>query len=200
MTTERLVLAPLTVADVDVALEMFTDPAVVKFVGHLMTDEEIRREMPVWTKRGGGGCIGIWCISDRDNGEKYGSAVLLPLPIDEDDTNWNDVVPGSMPEGDVEVGFILKRSAWGKGYATEVCLRLLRFAFEEAQLEEVVATLDDENERSRNVLEKAGLVQRGRRWAYAEDSADYRITRAEWLEMNSRKQEMIVSKTAESGC
>lgn len=184
LTTERLRLTPLTFTDVDLAIEMFTDPAVVKFVGNLMVEDEILRKIQVWTKRGGpNGCIGIWCVANRETGEQYGTGALLPIPIVEDDTKWDQIVPGAMPDGEVEVGYILKPSAWGKGYATEICLRLLKFAFEETPLKEVVATLDDENEMSRNVLEKSGFTYHGRRWAYAEDSPDYRISRDEWIEL-----------------
>lgn len=180
LSSERLSLTPLAVADVDVAIEMFTNPAVTKFIGDVMAEADIRQDMPVWTKRGGDGCIGIWCVSNRVTGEKFGSACLLPMPIDEDDTNWDHVTPGAMPDGDVEVGCFLKEEAWGEGYATEVCRRLLRFAFEETPLEEVVATLDDEHEASKRVLEKSGLSCRGRRRAYGRDSPDWRISRSEW--------------------
>ena len=181
LETERLRLTPLAVSDVDVALEMFTDPAVTRFVCEVMTEAEIRRDMPAWTKRGGDGCVGIWCVSNRVTREKHGSGFLLPMPIDEDDTNWDHVVPGVMPDGDVEIGYILKEDAWGQGYATEVCRRLLRFAFEETPLEEVVASYDDAHEASKRVLEKSGLSSRGRRWAYAQDCADWRISRSEWV-------------------
>lgn len=179
--SERLSLTPLAVTDVDVAIEMFTNPAVAKFIGGVMTEADIRREMPVWIIRGGDGCIGIWCISNRMTAEKYGSGFLLPMPIHEDDTNWDHVSPGVMPDGDVEVGYNLKKEAWGKGYASEACRRLLRFAFEETPLEEIVATLDDQHEASKRVLEKSGLSCRGRRRAYGHDSPDWRISRSEWL-------------------
>jgi len=39
-------------------------------------------------------------------------------------------------------GYILKRSVWGKGNATESAKRLLKFAFEETPIEELVATID----------------------------------------------------------
>ena len=157
------------------------DVHVGKFIGGVKEEPDIRREMPLWTKRGGDGCIGIWCISNRMTGEKVGSGFLLPIPIHKDDTNWDHVVPGVMPDGDVEIGYILKEAAWGKGYATEVCRRLLRFAFEESPLEEIVATLDDAHEASKRVLEKAGFPYRGRRKAYGEDSPDWRISRSQWL-------------------
>jgi ribosomal-protein-alanine N-acetyltransferase len=180
LSSERLTLTPLASGDVDMAVEMFTNPAVMKFVGGVMSEADVRRRMSVWTRRGGDGCIGIWCISDGVTGEKYGSGVLLPMPVDDDDTDWTRVIPGAMPEEDVEVGYILKETAWGRGYATEVCRRLLRFAFEATPLAEIVATFDDGHEASRRVLEKSGLSCRGRRRAYGKDSPDWRISRSEW--------------------
>jgi len=106
LLTERTKLTPLAPADVDVALEMFTDPDVTRFAGSVMSEDKIRQMMSVWIRRGGNGCIGIWCISDRDTGEKYGSCALLPMPIDEDDTNWGLVTPDVMPEGDVKESWI----------------------------------------------------------------------------------------------
>ena len=178
--SERLSLTPVEVADVDLAIEMLTDPAAMRFVAEVMSEAEIRRDMPLWTKRGGDGCIGIWCIADRTTGEKYGSGFLLPMPVEEVDTDWDLVVPGVLPDGDVEIGYCLKQDAWGRGYATEVCRRLLRFAFEETPLEEIVATLDDRHEASKRVLAKSGLTCRGRRLAYGQDGPDWRITKAEW--------------------
>jgi ribosomal-protein-alanine N-acetyltransferase len=69
LTSERLILKPLQPDDLDICLEMFTDPDVVKYADGLMSESTIRTQMPNWTKRGGNGCIGIWCITDRLSGE-----------------------------------------------------------------------------------------------------------------------------------
>lgn len=178
--SKRLTFTPFDASDVDLAMEMFTDAEVLKFAGGVMEEDEIRRDMSNWTKRGGNGCIGIWCISDQGSGEKLGSAALLPMPVEEDDTDFSLVIPGRMPDRDVEIGYFLKRSAWGQGYATETCKRLIRMAFEESPLTEVVATFDIGNVASRNVLEKVGFVNRGTMRCYGEEGPNYRITRDEW--------------------
>ena len=187
LMSEHLLLKPFQLEDIDICLKMFTDPEVVKYAGGLMSESRIRREMPTWTKRGGNGCIGIWCITDRLSGEKYGSAALLPIPIDEDDTDFDLVVPGTMPDSDVEIGYFLKRSAWGRGFATEACKRVLQFAFEDSPLDEVVATFEEKNTASKNVLEKAGFKNHGSRRCYGEDGPDYRISRDEWSKVAAKK-------------
>lgn len=183
--SERLVLAPYTPDDFDLSLEIFTDPAVVKYTGGVMSRLEVERNVSDWTRRGGDGCIGIWTVSDRRTGEKYGSAALLPMPIERNHTDYSLVVPGKMPNGDIEIGYYMKRSAWGHGYATEACRRLLQFAFEETPLKEVAATFDKNNLASRNVLEKAGFTDRGTRRCYGNIGLDFRITRDEWLKLQS---------------
>jgi len=180
LTSNRLVLTPHGPADLDLSVEMFTNPQVVKYAGGVMDEATIARDMSKWSKRGGNGCIGIWCISDRKTEEKYGSIALLPIPIEEDDTDFNLVVPGEMPEGDIEIGYFLKPSAWGRGYATEASRRLLQFAFQETPLKEVVSTFEEENIASRNVLEKVGFISHGMRRCYGETGTDYRITREQW--------------------
>ena len=184
LLSDRLRLTPLSWRDFDVALEMFTEPEVVRYVCDLMNEESIRTEMSNWVKRGGDGCIGIWNVSVRETGEKLGSSFLLPMPIEEDDIDYSLVVPGEMPDGDIEIGFCFKRSAWGKGYATEACIRLVRFAFEETPLDEIVASFYEENVAAKNVLRKAGFIDRGRMWCYGEDSPNYRITRQEWMRLH----------------
>jgi len=187
LSSERLSLNPLESTDLDLCLEMFTDPAVVKYADGLMSESTIKGEMSNWTKRGGNGCIGIWRISDRMSGEKYGSVALLPIPIEEEDTDFNLVVPGTMPDGDIEIGYFLKRSAWCHGYATESCRRVLQFAFQETSLLDVVATFEEENVASRNVLEKAGFADRGTMRCYGEEGPNYRITRDEWKRITNNQ-------------
>ena len=185
LKSERLLLRPLAKTDVELEIEIGTDPEVMKYVAEPDTEDSVVRGMPNYIKRCAGGCIGVWCVVDRSTKEKLGTAILLPLPIEEDDTNWDLVAGDELPDGDIEIGYMLKRSAWGKGYATEATKRLLKFAFEETPLEELVATIDSENTASQRVLEKCGLVPEGMRRAYAEDCPGFRITRQQWLERNS---------------
>ncbi len=176
--TDRLVLRPLGLDDLELGIDMFTDPDVSRYVGGHVTAEEIKREMPKYIRRCGGGCIGIWCVTNKDSNEKLGTAILLPLPIEQDDTDWNLLKGPDIPDGDIEIGYVLKKSAWGKGYAKEAAERLLRFAFEDTPLQEIVATIDDENEKSRNILKKIGLREIGTQLAYGDEDCPYfRINR-----------------------
>jgi RimJ/RimL family protein N-acetyltransferase len=183
LETDRLLLRPLVENDWEMALETFMDPEVMKFVADVGSEEALAEEMKTAIRRGAGGRIGVWCVLQRETGEKLGTAILLPLPIEEDDTDWSLVQEDRYPDADIEVGYILKRSAWGNGYATEACRRLVQFAFEETELDEIVAVTDPRNAASEKVLRKCGLRDEGLRRAYAEECPAFRISRQQWLEL-----------------
>ncbi len=180
--SERLSLRPYRLSDLDITTELFADARVRQYAGGPMPVAEIRRQMPSWIRRGGGGGIGVWCVTLSATGEKLGTGALLPMPIDSHETDFESLQPGRMPDADIEIGYFLKPSAWGKGYASEVCRRLLRLAFEDLSLNEVVATCDAANAASRKVLLKSGFADEGRRYCYGdENSPFFRITRERWL-------------------
>jgi RimJ/RimL family protein N-acetyltransferase len=57
----------------------------------------------------------------------------------------------------VEIDWRLARASWVKGYATEAARRALRFAFEDHDLQEVVATTAQQNVRSSAVMQRLGM-------------------------------------------
>ncbi|MEM7226645.1 MAG: GNAT family N-acetyltransferase [Pseudomonadota bacterium] len=179
--TERLWLRPYDPSDVDLDIELATDPEVMKYFGGVVSEAQARVESDNYTRRCGGGCIGVWTVLDKGTHERLGEVFLTPLPVDAEDTQWELISGDDIPDGDIEVGFMLKRSVWGRGLATEACQRLLRFAFEEAALEEIVAVVEEGNVGSEKVLLKSGLLREGMRRAYAGQCPAFRITRAQYM-------------------
>jgi RimJ/RimL family protein N-acetyltransferase len=59
----------------------------------------------------------------------------------------------------VEVEWRLHPDAWGHGYATEAAAASLRYGFEEAGLEEIVAYTTTLNTRSQAVMERIGMLR-----------------------------------------
>lgn len=55
------------------------------------------------------------------------------------------------------LGYRFEPEAWGKGYATELSRRALRFGFKEVGLDEIVGVVRENHIASQKVLEKAGL-------------------------------------------
>jgi len=60
-----------------------------------------------------------------------------------------------------DIGWRLKKAAWGKGYASEGAKRCLEFAFDSLQIERVIATCTIKNTKSENVMKKIGMKKRG---------------------------------------
>jgi RimJ/RimL family protein N-acetyltransferase len=61
------------------------------------------------------------------------------------------------PAEEIELGYRLRKSAWGKGYATEGSRALIQKGFAELGVQRVVASTMVVNVASRRVMEKAGL-------------------------------------------
>lgn len=177
LRTARLELRPLTLEDEDLAVALFTNPEVVKYVCDAYSPDEIRNHLPVEVRRAAGGRIGIWAATLVDTGAKIGTGVLLPLPIETNDTDWSQMISDRYPDAEIEVGYMLLPDFWGQGFATEICTRLLQFAFEYTALDEIKAVTDLGNQASQRVLQKCGLSAEGARRAYAEDCAGFGITR-----------------------
>ena len=61
----------------------------------------------------------------------------------------------------IDIGWRLKKSAWGKGYATEGAKRCLDYAFNELNLTTLIAVCPINNRKSENVMKKIGMVKKG---------------------------------------
>lgn len=66
------------------------------------------------------------------------------------------------PNRSAHLGYVLHRSRWGRGYATEAARAVTRCGFEDLGLRRIAATCREENRASARVLEKVGLRLEGR--------------------------------------
>ena len=87
----------------------------------------------------------------------------------------------------VQVGYALFTEFWGRGYASEMCMALLRHGYGTLALPEINAITDRGNTASQHVLLKAGLERRGERffphpaYAPAGPMAWFESRREPWL-------------------
>ena len=89
---------------------------------------------------------------------------------------------------EVELGYRLRRSAWGKGYATEGSRALIHKGFTELGVRRVVARTMAVNTASRRVMEKAGLMHVRTFYPERPDpiegseqgEVEYALTEADW--------------------
>jgi RimJ/RimL family protein N-acetyltransferase len=176
--TDRLMLRRFTVADVDDLYELDSDPQVMRFLtnGKPTAYDAIRDEVlpGLLEEYRRSPRHGRWAAIERSNGEFLGwFALALPAGRDPDEA---------------ELGYRLRRSAWGKGYATEGSRALVHRAFAELGLRRVYAETMAVNLASRRVLEKAGLRHLRTFHLTFDDpipgtehgEVEYALTRAEW--------------------
>ena len=162
LTTARLRLRPFTPADHDRIHAVYSDPEVMRFVGHgahgtlAETANALRIYGEVLARRG----YSFLAVTERESGALIGDGGLHPLG-------------GQGP--DVELGYTLARSAWGRGYATELGRALIEHAFAVLRAPRVVAQVEPANLGSRRVLEKLGMTEREVRMAYGRPHLLYAV-------------------------
>src|SRR5215204_5332586 len=147
LETERLVLRRFTEADVDNLFALDSDPDVMHFITggkptprEMIQNETLPRFLGHYERFAG---LGFWAAIEKSSGDFLGWFHFLPRQ--------------GAPPDEVELGYRLRRSAWGKGYGTEGSRALIRKGFTEAGVQRVVAETMAINAASRRVMEKAGL-------------------------------------------
>ena len=147
LETERLVLRRFTENDVDDLVELDSDADVMRFItgGRPTPRQEIENDvLPAFLshyERFPG--YGFWAAIEKSTGRFLGWFHFRP--------------PEAGQPDEVELGYRLRRSAWGKGYATEGSRALIQKGFAEFGVQRVVASTMVVNVASRRVMEKAGL-------------------------------------------
>lgn len=142
LETERLVLRPLVPADAELLHELDSDPEVRRYVHAGPPDlVRIRDEiLPRMTAETGRDDRGFWAAEEKPARAFVGWFHLR-----------------SDAGGDAELGFRLRRPAWGRGLATEGARALASKALAMPETERVVAVTLVGNRASQRVLEKVGF-------------------------------------------
>ena len=147
LETPRLLLRPLIAGDVDWLAGLCADPEVNRFLWDRdATPEAARRAAEAMISLDlARSCFGQWAIRDKTTADIHGWAELSKLR------------PWSGPSDEIALSYVLRRSSWGCGIATEAAGRLLRHAFEVHQMHRIMAVIFADNAPSRRVLEKLGM-------------------------------------------
>lgn len=170
LETKRVILRHFTPGDADLLFELDSDPEVMRFLGPPASREEIQNDfLPhflAYDERGDG--YGYWAAVEKATGDFLGWFHLRPRA-------------GTHPE-EPELGYRLRRSAWGRGYATEVSGALLARAFSQLGARRVVASTAADNLASRRVMEKVGMSLEREYWSdeYQSVDVDYAVDRGDW--------------------
>lgn len=138
--TDRLLLRPLTTADLDEVVELHAMPEVKRTMGAFdrrAAQARLARNEREWDERG----HGLVAILERASGRFLGRSGLKYWPqFDE-----------------TEVGWVLRADAWGRGFATEAGQACLDWGFRDLKVPYLTAMIVADNDRSIAVARRLGM-------------------------------------------
>jgi RimJ/RimL family protein N-acetyltransferase len=143
LTTDRLLLPPLTREHAADLVALYSDPEVARYVGGAtLTPETIplqaERLSDEWRERG----YGQSAVIDRATGAFVGRAGLHYWP------NWNEV----------ELGYVLAATSQGRGLATEAGRAWIDWARAAPGIDSLIAVIDPRNTPSIAVAGRLGFT------------------------------------------
>jgi RimJ/RimL family protein N-acetyltransferase len=138
--TDRLVLRPLTTADLDEVVELHAMPEVQRTMGAFNRSaarSRLERNELEWDERG----HGLVAIIEHASGRFLGRSGLKYWPqFDE-----------------TEVGWVLRTDCWGHGFATEAGRACLDWGFRDLDVPYLTAMIMPDNHRSIGVAKRLGM-------------------------------------------
>jgi [ribosomal protein S5]-alanine N-acetyltransferase len=159
LETERLILREFTEDDADRLLDLDSDPEVMRYLllpglpDRAAYVEHIRKSYRPYYVAGEG--HGFWAALDQSASEFLGWFCLRP------GLHYRFAAEAELRAGDLEIGYRLRKAAWGKGLATEASRALVHQAFADPRTERVVALALVANVASWRVMEKVGMSRAG---------------------------------------
>jgi RimJ/RimL family protein N-acetyltransferase len=146
LETARLLLRPFGPEDLDDLVALHEDPEVTRYITTLdraAAEERLRQDADEWRRRG----HGMLAILGRPGSAQAGTGRFLGRATVK---HW--------PQFDeTEVGWTLRRDAWGRGYATEAGRACVDWAFAELDVPYLTAMIAPGNHRSVRVAQRLGF-------------------------------------------
>ena len=161
LDTERLLLRPATLDDLDAWLAISRDAEEAWFGAPNSTLDDARAKLSQHIAHQKQHGFALWAVQLRSSSEMIGVAGLTHL--------------ADGPE--IEVGYRFLQRCWGHGYATEAARAAIAFGFSELGLERIVAVTRPGNRASRRVMEKCGMSFVGVMQVYGYAQVKYAIAR-----------------------
>jgi RimJ/RimL family protein N-acetyltransferase len=173
MNTGRLLLSPLVNTDAMQLFRIMADPDTMQYWAAgphatvAQTYEWIANVEVSWKTNG----FGDWSVRIEATGDVIGFCGL-------------HYVQGM---AEVNIGYVLDKLYWGKGYGTEASLAALTFGFSSAEVNLIAGVTDPRNVASIKVLEKCGMSYCRRGTRNGKDRVFYTMTRARWNELELQR-------------
>lgn len=167
LETERLLIEKLTPEDLPWLITMRSPDAVNRYLGgpSMQNAEALVKRLDFYIESYEKLGFGFCKMSLKSTGEAIGTCGLVPL--DE--------------SGEIEVGYNLSEKYWRQGYGYECAMAWLKYGFEVAGLERIVAVAHPDNKGSWRIMEKCGMTFEKKGYHYNMEVVFYAISRSEFL-------------------
>ncbi|KNF08350.1 acetyltransferase, GNAT family [Gottschalkia purinilytica] len=143
--TERLILRDWKQSDLEEFRKINSDEVVMEYFPKTLSEQETDAMYEAIQKEFEEYNYGLYAVEVKENKEFIGLIGFHRATFDSDFTPC------------VEIGWRLKKEAWGKGYATEGAKACLKYGFEQLGFEEIYSFTAKINTRSQNVMKKLGM-------------------------------------------
>lgn len=141
--TERLIIRRFTAEDWRDLHEYLSDESVVEYEPYYpFTEEESKQEAVNRANN-----EAFWAVCLKENGKLIGNIYFAQEGPSEFRT-W-------------EIGYVFNPKYYGKGYATEACRRILKWAFEDLGAHRIIGHCNPKNEASWKLLERLSMRREG---------------------------------------
>jgi RimJ/RimL family protein N-acetyltransferase len=144
LETARLRLREMEPADLDFVAAMLADPEVMRYYPQVYSRADAQGWLDRQRQRYVDDGHGLWLVEERESG----------LPVGQIGLSMQEVEGRRHPE----VGWLLHRPFWGKGYATEAGIAVRDAAFARWRYPALISLIRPVNEPSRRVAERVGFT------------------------------------------
>ena len=149
MRTHRLKLRSWQMADIQRYHEACNTPAVMRWLGGVQSRFDLKRDVRYFIRSERRHGFTFWALERLSDGAFLGFCGLVRIP------DWDCPF-----QGELEIGWRIRESEWGKGYAFEAASAVLRYAFDVLKADLVVSRTAAGNLRSQGLMRKLGLIRR----------------------------------------
>ncbi|WP_323054059.1 glutamine-hydrolyzing GMP synthase [Helicobacter sp. MIT 21-1697] len=156
--SERLLLRPYTQADFAQLHRILSDKETMYAWGgsfsKKQSQEWLEKQLNHYQKYG----FGIWAIVEKQSGTIIGNAGLNYEHICLEPLGKKVQKSKRKGEQIVEIGYLLHRDFWGRGYGIEAARACAKYAFETLGLEQVYCLIKKDNLASQKIASKLGAT------------------------------------------